>query len=355
MYRAAIVGCGRKASTIDDEAALRWLTNYDIAPSTHASAYLANPKTKLVAAASRSRQSLERFAARWKIHGLPLYTDYREMLRREKPDIVSVTTHADVRAQIVMDAARAGAKGILCEKAIATSLEEADRMLEACKSSGAKLLVNHPRRYHPTYARAKELLDSGAIGTLRSISGAMWTFLIHNGTHLWDMFRYFAGDVDWVSGTVLETGEGDPGGYGVVHFKSGVFALADVATMRGFTLSLWGSDGAIEMDMFREGLRIVLYEDAVRTNAQRPSYQFRPRKVSRDECVEIRPAVPPMQAALNDLIGSIEEDRDPVSSGEDGRAALEIGIAIHLSSRKGGVHIPIPVDKEGRGFRVVSR
>jgi hypothetical protein len=62
-----------------------------------------------------------------------------------------------------------------------------------------------------------------------------------------------------------------------------------------------------------------------------------------------------MQAALNDLIGSIEEDRDPVSSGEDGRAALEIGIAIHLSSGKGGARIPIPVVGEGRGFRVVSR
>lgn len=349
------MGCGRKASTIDDEAALRWLTNYDIAPSTHASAYLANPKTKLVATVSRNRQSLEKFAARWKTPELSLYTDYKEMLRREKPDIVSVTTHADARAQIVIDAARAGAKGILCEKAMATSLEEADQMLEACRASGTKLLVNHPRRYHPTYARAKELLDSGAIGTLRSISGAMWTFLIHNGIHLWDMLRYFAGDADWVSGAVLETGESDPGGYGLVHFKSGVFAFADVATMRGFTLSLFGSDGTIETDMFRDGLRIVLYEDAVRTGAQRPSYQFRPRRISHDERVEVRPTVPPMQAALNDLIESIEGDRDPVSSGEDGRAALEIGIAMHLSSRKEGVHIPIPVEGEGRRLRVVSR
>lgn len=355
MYRAAIVGCGRKASTIDDEAALRWLTNYDTAPSTHASAYLANPKTRLVTVASRSRLSLERFAARWKIPELSLYTDYREMLRRENPDIVSVTTHADVRTQIVRDAAKAGAKGIMCEKAMATSLEEADRMLEACKSSGTKLLVNHPRRYHPTYARAKELLDSGAIGTLRSISGAMWTYIIHNGTHLWDMFKYFAGDADWVSGTVLETGENDLGGYGVVHFKSGVFAFADVATMRGFTLSLWGSDGAIETDMFRDGLRIVLYEDTVHTDAHRPSYQFRPRRISRDERVEIRPAIPPMQAALNDLIESIEGSRNPISNGHDGRAALEIGIAMHLSSRRGGVRIPIPVVGDGRKLRIVSR
>jgi len=355
VYGAAIVGCGRKASIIDDEAALRWLTNYDIAPSTHASAYLANPKTKLVAAVSRSKQSLEKFAARWKIPGLSLYTDYREMLRSEEPDIVSVTTHADLRAQIVIEAARAGAKGIVCEKAMATSLEEADQMLEACRASGTKLLVNHPRRYHPTYARAKELLDSGAIGTLRSVYGTMWTFLIHNGTHLWDMLRYYAGDADWVSGTVLETGESDPGGYSVVHFKTGVFAFADVATMRGFTLSLYGSDGAIETDMFRDGLRIELYEDAVRTDAQRPSYQFRPRRISRDERVEIRPTVPPMQAALNDLIESIEESRDPISSGDDGRAALEIGIATHLSSRKEGARTPIPITGDGRKLRIVSR
>lgn len=355
MFRAAIIGCGRKASTIDDEASLRWLTNYDVVPSTHASAYLSNPKVELVAVASRTEESLRRFAERWKIPGLSLYTDYREMLSVERPDIVSVTTHADLHAVVTIEAARAGAKGIICEKAIATSLEEADLMVETCRDTGTKLLVNHPRRYHPTYRKAKELIDSGRIGTPTSIFGAIWTYLIHNGTHLWDMFRYFAGDPDWVSGTVLGPGEEDAGGYGVVHFKSGIFAFADVATMRGFTLQIHGTEGAIEIDMFREGLRLLRYEDVVPFDRERPTYQFRPKRISEDELIEVRPEIPPMQEALNDLIRAIEEDRDPISSGEDGRGALEIGIAFYLSSMEGGRRIQIPIGKEGRSFRVRSR
>jgi predicted dehydrogenase len=354
VFRVGIIGCGRKASTIDDEAHLRWLTNYDVVPSSHTSAYLQNPRTKIVAVAARTEESLQRYIARWKLHDVRTYTDYRKMLELEELDIVSVVTHADMHAEITITAAKAGVKGIICEKAMATSLEEADEMISACESNGVKLLINHPRRYHPTFTTAKKMIEDGVIGALKSMRGAIWTFLLHNGTHLWDMFCYFAGDADRVWGYVAEEDVQDPGGCAMILFKNGVMAFADVMTMQGFNMQLYGSDGMIHIDMFKEGFRLEVYEDVIPSSADRPYYQFRPKRLVRCEHIEIeKPFTPPMQAAVQDLIDSIIEDRQPRSSGYDGRKALELGLAVHASAMKGGMAVTLPL--ADRTIRVVSR
>ncbi|MER3500656.1 MAG: hypothetical protein IMHGJWDQ_000430 [Candidatus Fervidibacter sp.] len=354
MYRVGIVGLGRKALTIDDETHLRWLTNYELPPTTHVSAYLANPKTQIVAVCARTRESLERFYKRtglWEVRG---YTDFQEMFANERLDIVSVCTHTDMKAPIVIAAAEAGVKGIICEKAMATSLAEADAMLEACEKAGTKLLVNHPRRYHPAYHRAKELLARGIIGELVRLHGTMWTWLLHNGTHLWDILRYFAGDADWVCGWVRDDHPTDPGGYGLVHFCNGIFAFVDVGGGQGFQLELHGTNGLIRIDSFHDGVQVEVYADVYPPDPDRPAYQFRPRYIARREDLPNPPRfTPPMQAALQDLIDAIEQDRQPQSNGYDGRAALEIGLAFHASHRANNLPIPLPL--QDRHLRVVSR
>ena len=188
-YRVGIVGLGRKAATIDDEH--RWLTNYDASPCSHAAHYTTHPGTRIVAICDHNPAKLDAFRERW--GDASAYTDYCEMLAAERLDIVSVTAHAASRAEVTVAASEAGVRGILAEKAMATSLAEADRMIEVCRERGAKLLVNHPRRFHPTYARALEALRRGEIGELRAMAGMIYTALIHNGSHLFDMFRLFAG------------------------------------------------------------------------------------------------------------------------------------------------------------------
>lgn len=354
MYRVGIVGLGRKALTIDDETHLRWLTNYELPPTTHVSAYLANPQTQIVAVCARSSESLERFYQRTGLRQVRGYTDFREMFANEPLDIVSVGTHTDMKAAIVIAAAEAGVKGIICEKAMATSLEEADAMLVACERAGTKLLVNHPRRYHPTYRRAKALLEKGAIGELVRLHGTMWTWLLHNGTHLWDILRYFVGDADWVCGWVRNDHPSDPGGYGIVHFQSGVVAWVDVGGGQGFTLELHGTNGLMRIDSFHDGVQLEVYADVYPPDPSRPAFQFRPRYVQRREYHPNPPQfTPPMQAALQDLLDALEQDRQPQSSGYDGRAALEIGLAFHVSHRQG--HCPVPLPLADRTVRVVSR
>lgn len=346
-----IVGPGRKGSTIDDEAGLRWLLNYDATPSSHASAYIANPRTRIVAVAARTPESLKRFSDRWKLHSLSLYTDYREMLEKESLDIVSVTTHADLHAEVTVAAVNAGVMGVVCEKPMATSLEECDEMIEACDKSGTVLLVNHPRRFHPAFQRAKERLEQGAIGELYTIIGMIWPPLIHNGTHVFDMLRFFAGEADWALGYVARVGS-DAGGYGMVHFESGVTALVDVASNQACEFQLLGSDGRLAIDQFTEGFQLCGYRDLAPTEPDRPWYQFRPRARSG----QVFPSgvfKPPMQAAVQELIDCMGSGRTPRSSGREGRAGLELALVFHISTLKNSSRVALPLGD--RSFRVLAR
>src|SRR5436190_2127002 len=141
-YRVGIVGCGRKASTIDDEG--KCPVNYCRPPCAHAAAYALLPNVELAAACATGQASRRAF----------------------------------------------GARGVLCEKALATSLEEADAMLAACARHGTRLLVDHPRRFHPTYALARAAVQAGEIGQLRAIVATAGGAVVHNGTHLFDLVRY---------------------------------------------------------------------------------------------------------------------------------------------------------------------
>ena len=95
-YRVAIIGTGRMGGLIEDELpAGNWSKPYG-----HFSAYAAMPETEVVAVANRGQERLERFAARFGVTST--YLDYREMILKEKPDIVSVTTPSFARAEPII-------------------------------------------------------------------------------------------------------------------------------------------------------------------------------------------------------------------------------------------------------------
>ena len=102
-YRGAIVGCGRIGSTIDDEQVDRPQFRY---PWAHAPAIIEAKGVELVAASDLREEQLADFKHRWGVTAL--YSDYREMIKKEKPDIVCITTKVEERAEVVIGAAEAG-------------------------------------------------------------------------------------------------------------------------------------------------------------------------------------------------------------------------------------------------------
>jgi predicted dehydrogenase len=354
VYRVGIIGCGRKGSTIDDER--RWMTNYDEFPCCHASAYGIARRpfptdTQIVAVCDPSPEKLQDFQRRW--GACATYTDYRNLLEKEKPDIVSIVTHAPLHAQITIDAAQAGVKGILCEKAMATSCEECDAMIAACEAHNAKLLVNHPRRFHPTFLRAKEQIEQGAIGTLRSIYAAGYNKLIHNGSHAFDVLRFLCGEAEWAQGELMEVDDPqDKDGIGTVKMANGVTAFVDFASQQPFGFRLMGSEGVLIVDQFRDGFTLINFEPE-EVDPSKPWFRYTSKRAVERSFLNRRPFDPPMQAAVKELIAAIEENREPQSNGLDGRAALEMGLAMCASHQQGGARVPLPM--QDRTLQVLSR
>ncbi|HEY3281150.1 MAG TPA: Gfo/Idh/MocA family oxidoreductase [Armatimonadota bacterium] len=137
----------------------------------------ANPDCKLVAVcdylADRSKSVAEHY-------GCKAFTDYHEMLELPEIDAVAIGIRNDLHASVTIDALKAG-KHALCEKPIATTLEEAQEMIDTAASCGKFLMVGHNQRLMPAHVKAKEILRSGKLGKVLTFR----TMFEHSGPQNW--------------------------------------------------------------------------------------------------------------------------------------------------------------------------
>ena len=107
-----------------------------------------------------------------------------------------VATTAPSHADFVCLAAKNGAKAILCEKPMAVSLADCDRMIEACAASGTRLAINHQMRFMEQYTKAKEIVEGASFGGLASATVVAGNFgIAMNGSHYFEMFRYLTDEM----------------------------------------------------------------------------------------------------------------------------------------------------------------
>ena len=169
----------------------------------HARAYRQCPRTDLVAVCDNDRSRLEAVGDEF---GVPArYTDYVQMLEQESLDLVSVCTPQALHAEMVIAAARHAPKGIVCEKAMANSMGEAEAMLAACDQAGVRLAIGHQGRHVPAFVRARELVADGAIGRpLVACVNVPEGGTLNQGSHLIDRVLYVLDDPEplWVIGQV---------------------------------------------------------------------------------------------------------------------------------------------------------
>jgi predicted dehydrogenase len=193
-YRCALVGLSGIASA---PVTPSLSGGRSILPYSHASALAAIPNAEIVAVCDLFPEAIDRFTGRWgsRWPDLRSYTDVDRMLG-EEIDILGICTPDDRHADIFVDAANRGIPAILCEKPLATTLDDADRMIAAAEANGTIAAVEHTRRWDPFYHRAKELIDAGAIGEVKTVVGTMHgprAMLFRNGTHTVDLICSYAG------------------------------------------------------------------------------------------------------------------------------------------------------------------
>lgn len=113
------------------------------------------------------------------------------MLQSVRPDALVVASTAPSHCEYVCLAAAVGIRHVLCEKPMAVSVAECDRMIAACAASGTSLAVNHQMQFMEQYTLVKGLISSEAFGGLCSVTVAASNFgLAMNGAHYFEMFRY---------------------------------------------------------------------------------------------------------------------------------------------------------------------
>jgi predicted dehydrogenase len=132
----------------------------------HQLGYKDNPNAELYAVCDIDEKLLQQRASEWEVQ--KAYTDYRQLLADPKVDAVEVITPHHLHALIGIAALSAG-KHVSMQKPMAISVTECDTLIEAARRSGKLFRVFENFRYYPPMVKAKELLDSGAIGEPLSI------------------------------------------------------------------------------------------------------------------------------------------------------------------------------------------
>jgi len=339
---AALVGCGRIGWLLEDDP-LRGK------PCTHAGALSVDRRVKILAAADPDPQRLADFGSRFGVGAL--YPSHRELLDRHRVDLLAVAAPTECHADIVTEAAASGrVRGIYCEKPISRSLAEADRMIEACERAEVALVVGHERRFGAHFIKARELVAGGAIGRVRTLIGqalggeppavlkseAGGGPLLHDGTHLTDLFGYFCGPAAWVIGRV----ERSHGSQNIEHTASALVGMENGAT--GFI------EGGGRRSYFAFDLEVQGEKGVVRIGNRPPELWLArpsPRLTGFSELIQADfPAYEPNNgfvAAFRALIEEIETGKPSLSTGRDGRAALEMILTIYESAARGEKRVRI--------------
>ena len=324
----------------------------------HAQAAADVPGTRIVAACDVDPAKHDAWARRLAdtvaLDDVRFYDDAAKMLADARPDVVSITTKHDQHAPLTILCAQAGVKGVVCEKPIAMDLREADAMLDACRTSGTKLAIGHQRRFDNEWQAGLRLLRQGRIGEVM-LAVSRWPDnrpekyrydLFGGGPLMWlsihsiDLLRYFLGEVAWVTGQVdmgLADVDTETRALALLGFGGGARAIVECGTGIGPEASL--------------GHSIVFYGRKGTLHVC-DGYGVRCKTRARPRWREIDPAGRSIDwgaiarrscgRQLRDLIGCIETGREPRCSGEQGRADLEVVMAIYKSERTGGpVELPL--------------
>ena len=353
-YRVAIVGCGNIARM-------------------HAEALTEHPAAELVALCDVSEDGLRAFGARYGVSPDGQFTDYADLFDAVRPDVVHICTWPDTHAAITRAAAERSIH-VYCEKPIALDLGAADAMIEACRGAGVLLGINHHRRGDARFLRARQLIQDGAIGDLRLLvgdHGGGGRRLMSMSTHLYDLFRFLAGDASWVFGHVMKGGRAAEPSDVYEEPHEGLAAGDEVTVQFGFRSGAYAyHDGLGHVDVEIAGThgRMLFHEGIARKPwpfgaahaawAQYPNGDggrqaksgpeaWRPLDgIAESELNAPRHAYARMmdrflRAVDSRATGSGEEQ--PLCTGEDGRASLEMALGVyasHFSGRK----VPLPLD-----------
>jgi predicted dehydrogenase len=346
--KIAIIGCGKVAHL-------------------HAKAIANLPNATLAAVWSRTPETAEKFAA---TYGAKSCTDIASMVKDNSIDLVIVCNPHPFHRDVTIQAARAGAS-VLVEKPLASTLEDSDAMIAACRESGVKLGVVSQRRFYAPVQRIRKAIDEGKLGTpaFGTINMLGWRdeayynadpwrgtwdmegggVLVNQAPHQLDILIWLMGEIEEVYGQWRNLNhpyiEVEDTALAIVKFKNGGLGNIIVSNSQkpGIygKVHIHGSNGAsagVQTDggaMFVAGMSSVL-EPPINDLWTIPGEEKLLDgwvKEDSDLFNRIDPTVYYMERQIEDFIHALDTDGEPMINGEAARRTVELFTAIYRSTR----------------------
>ncbi|HVH15883.1 MAG TPA: Gfo/Idh/MocA family oxidoreductase [Candidatus Angelobacter sp.] len=333
--RAGVIGCG------------------PIAERGHLPGLAKSEKAEVAAIADLDTKTLEKTARKFNVK--KTFTDYQAMLD-EKLDLVDVCVPNHLHARVAIDAMRRGSH-VLVEKPLATSVEDAEKMVKVAEEMNVKLCEAKQWRYIPAVQKAHRIFSEGRVGKLVSMlaqwhtdipltwSHAQWYYdpqksgggiVSDIGIHMLDLLLFFGGPVRRVSasgGDYLGTMGFDTSVQALLEFSGGGTGFLDVSWLAPYSklLDIVGTAGIVTVDMTYYSLLHANYS----RNPMRDFFHDARKIMGTARRVinkDFFNSLPSLYAALiNELADSIVHDKPPPIPGEMAIKALQLKEAIYKS------------------------
>ncbi len=281
------------------------------------------------------------------------YTDYYEMIKDGGFDCVLLSTPDCIHREHAVAACEAGFH-VLCEKPLAQTVEDCNAMIEASERAGVKFMTGQVCRKAPGFIKAKELVQSGAIGDLFFVEseyahdyqflGKPWRWdpvnlrysIIGGGCHAIDLLRWIAGDPEKVMALanrkVLTDWPVDDATIAIMQFPNGVIGkiFCGIGVKRNYTMRtcLYGTKGTIICD--NSSPEITIFKHAVTDNGE---HVYPENKIP----VDINHHN--VAAEIKDMAEAILNDTPLECTVYEGANTVAVGIAAVESAANGGAPV----------------
>ena len=310
----------------------------------HAGAYVMALKrlgnVEIVGIADEDENRGKEFA---KAHNIEYFKDYHEFLKMDM-DAVIICSENVKHCEMAVEAAKHG-KHVIVEKPIATTIADAEKMINVCDENNVKLMVTFPIRYSPAVLRAKGIIDSGKIGEVIAINatnrGSMpggWFIdkelsgggcIIDHTVHVMDIINMILNtkvkEVYAKKATLIHDIPVEDTGILSIELESGVYITLDTSWSRPVSYPTWGdvtmeivgTKGAISVDAYAQSSKLYSNKNNKSLNVywgDNPDYLM-----------------------MRDFIDCIEKDKPSPVTGEDGLFALNVAFMAYKSAEENKV------------------
>jgi predicted dehydrogenase len=353
QYNAALIGCGR--------ISFKHIEGF----ADNADRFTLSAVCDSVV--ERAKEKAAEYAKKIPGAAAQCFSDYKQLLAEIRPDIVTIATESGKHPAIAIDCLNSGCH-VICEKPMALSTTDARAMIAAAKKNGKKLGVCFQNRFNTPVQRLHDAITAGRFGTI--LHGAIqirWNraesyyaeapwrgtweqdggTLMNQCTHGIDLLQWLMGEdavrVQAQTRRFLRPIEAEDFGAAIVEFNSGAVGVIEGSACvypqnLNETLSIFGEKGTAVIG----GLAVNRLE----------TWRLADAKEHGDtENAILNPAEkdPPTvygfghAALFRDFALAIEQNREPLVSGENGKKAMEIILAIY-QSQKNGTAVDLPCD-----------